>query len=216
MHALIALWFSWLKIWGYFGVVVLMALESTVLPVPSELVVPPAAFWAAQGQFNFWGVVLSAILGSYLGSILSYGLMRWAKDFIVRKFGGVPFVSDEKMKVLEAWVKRFGVPGVFFARMLPVVRHLISLPAGLFKMDFIQFSAATLIGSAFWCYVLALFGEKIIGPHPELMNSPEEMIAAVRTEAHGFLGAIIGFLILYIFVEWIRRRVLSRPASQSR
>ncbi len=192
-----------------------MALESTVLPVPSELVIPPAAFWAAQGKFNFWGVVLSAIVGSYIGSAISYGVMRWAQAFVARKFGGVPLVGAEKMKSLEAWVERFGAPGVFFARLLPVVRHLISIPAGIFKMNFARFSVATLLGSALWCYVLALFGEKIIGPHPELMNSPEEMIAAVRTEARGFLFAIVGFFILYVFVEFLRRRILTRPAKET-
>ena len=214
MHALIALWFSWVKVGGYWGVAGLMALESTVLPVPSELVIPPAAFWAAQGQLNFWGVVFAAILGSYVGSVLSYAVMRWAHGYVASKFGGVPLVSATKMKSLEAWVEKFGAPGVFFARLLPVVRHLISIPAGIFKMNFLRFSGATLIGASLWCYVLAYFGEKVIGPHPELLNSPEEMMLAIRSEARGFVFAIAALFVLYIFVRWIRRKIVSTSPSR--
>ncbi len=214
MHALIALWFSWLKSWGYFGVVLLMALESTIVPVPSELIVPPAAFWAAQGEFNFWGVVASAILGSYLGSIASYGVLYWAQKAIIKKFGRIPLVSAEKLKMLEAWVVQFGPAGVFFARLLPVVRHLISIPAGIFKMKFSHFSVATLAGSAVWCTILAWWGEKVIGPHPELMNSPEDLMRTVKTEMHGFIYGILAIVILYAVVQLIRRRLVTAPTTQ--
>lgn len=213
MHALIALWFAWLKSWGYLGVVILMALESTVVPVPSEMIVPPAAFWAAQGELNFFGVVVSAVIGSYLGSALSYAVMYWAQKAIIGRFGKIPFVGEEKSKLLEQWVLTFGVPGVFFARLLPVVRHLISLPAGMFKMNFLKFSIATIAGSTFWCFVLAWWGEKVIGPHPELMNSPEDLLRTVRTEMHGFVFAILGFAALYVVMLQVRRRLVKKAVT---
>ena len=87
MHALILIWFGWVRDWGYAGVVVLMALESTVFPVPSELVIPPAAYWAAQGRMSLVGVVLAGTLGSYLGSAASYWLALWGGRLAVTRFG---------------------------------------------------------------------------------------------------------------------------------
>ena len=90
LHGLIAFWFHLLEQWHYLGIVVLMALESSIVPVPSEVVIPPAAYWASQGKMNFWGVVLAGTIGSWIGSAISYGVARWLERAIVglgRSFG---------------------------------------------------------------------------------------------------------------------------------
>lgn len=209
LHEIITTWFNWVHDWGYWGVFFLMAMESTVLPVPSELVMPPAAYWAAQGQLNFWGVVAAGTFGSYFGSLASYLVcIRWGRKLLDR-FGKYFFLAEAKLQATEILFLKYGSAGVFFARLLPVVRHLISLVAGVFKMPFRTFSLVTLAGAGLWCYLLSLWGQKIIGAHPELLNSPEAMVHAVKAEMIGFVVATLIFLGLYIFVISLQRRLKS-------
>ena len=190
LHELIRIWFEWLQVGGYTGIVVLMAMESSIIPVPSEIVIAPAAFWAAQGRMSFVGVIIAGTVGSYIGSALSYC------------FAGVcsHFISAKKFEMGRHWVLRFGALGIFIARFLPVVRHLVSIPAGLFKMPFGRFSVATILGAGLWCWVLAWFGREVLGQHPELLESPEKMIAVIQSQMHWFLGAAIGLAVLYSVV----------------
>lgn len=214
IHELITIWFSWIYDWGYVGVFLLMAMESTILPVPSELVIPPAAFWAAQselnggasGQMSFYGVILAGTLGSYFGSALSYFIFQRVGKKLIDFAEKYLFVNKDKINMVEQIILTYGAPGVFISRLLPVVRHLISIPAGIFKMNFKKFSIATLTGSFFWCSVLAIWGEKIIGKHPELLNSPEEMMHVVRSELLVFVATIFAFGVLYGFVLWMKKR----------
>jgi membrane protein DedA with SNARE-associated domain len=127
---------------------------------------PPAAFWAAQGKMSFAGVVLAGTAGSYFGSLVNYWVSRWVGQPILVRYGRYVLISPDKLKLGEAWVSRFGVVGIFSARLLPVVRHLISIPAGVLKMPFAAFSAATIVGAGLWCAVLSWFGEAAIGSHP--------------------------------------------------
>ena len=133
MHHLISIWFHWVKDWGYLGVILLMAMESSIFPVPSEVVIPPAAFWAAQGQMSKWGVILAGTFGSWLGSAITYFLAAWLGRIIVVRWGKWFFISEEKLLRAEHFVHRYEAGGVFFARLLPVIRHLISIPAGLVR-----------------------------------------------------------------------------------
>src|SRR5678809_631860 len=146
-----AMWMRLSLEWGYSGVFLLRAIESTVFPLPSEVVVPPAAYWAQQGRFHFWGVVVAATLGSWAGAAISYWVARWAGRPIILKYGRYVFVPEKKWLLAEQWINRYSVVGVFFARLLPVVRHLVSLPAGAARMPFGRFSASTLLGSFVWC-----------------------------------------------------------------
>lgn len=190
-----------------------MAMESTILPVPSELVMPPAAYWAAQGHMNFWGVVAAGTFGSYFGSLISYVVcIRWGRK-LLNRFGKYFFMAEAKLQATETLFLKYGAAGVFFARLLPVVRHLISLVAGVFKMPFRTFSIVTLVGAGLWCYLLSLWGQKIIGSHPELLNSPEDMVHAVKAEMLGFVSAIMIFVGLYIFVIWLQRRLQTRRSK---
>src|SRR5215213_10816312 len=155
MHHLLEIWMGWVQHWGYWGIIVLMAMESSIFPVPSEIVIPPAAFLAAQGELSFAGVVLAGTVGSYLGSAITYWVARAVGRPVVIRYGKYFFMSGEKLERAEAWLARYEAGGVFFARLLPVIRHLISIPAGIVRMNFAVFSAVTITGSAIWCYILA-------------------------------------------------------------
>lgn len=210
LHDLIKLWFHWVEQWGYFGVFILMAMESSILPVPSEIVMPPAAFWAAQGRMSFWGVVAAGTAGSWVGSAASYGIARWLGKPFLKSFGKYIFMSPEKISIAEAWIKDFGVVGVFISRLLPVVRHLVSIPAGLLRMPFGTFSWVTLLGAGIWCTVLSWFGQQTIGQRPELLQSPDQMIQVMKDQLSWFVAAIAVLGFLYVVA---RRRSLGRRAS---
>ena len=206
LHELIKIWFNWVHDWGYWGVFILMAMESSIIPVPSELVMPPAAYWAAQGQMNFSLVVLAGTLGSYFGSVVNYILFRWLGTPFVEKYGRYFLISGEKYKAAQKWTKDFGTFGVFIARLLPVIRHLISIPAVILKMNFTNFSIATLIGAGLWCFILSWFGEKTLGAHPELLDSPEAMMHAIRGELVWFVIGILIFAALYLAVTIYKKK----------
>src|SRR5574337_1445590 len=143
MHQLLQTWFHWVLYGGYLGVIVLMALDSSPFPVAAEIVVPPAAFLAAQGRFSFAGVVLAGTVGSYLGASVNYWLSQWIGRPLVLRFGRFVLLTPRKLEDAERWLDRYEAGGVFFGRMLPVVRHLISIPAGIVRMNFAVFSVAT-------------------------------------------------------------------------
>ena len=196
LHSLIAIWFHWVQEWGYAGIILLMAMESSIFPVPSEVVMPPAAFLAAEGKLNIWLVILAGTFGSWLGSAITYGFSRWLGRPFVEKFGRYFFISLEKLDRAERFMLRYESSGIFFARLLPVVRHLISIPAGIVRMDFGKFSLMTIIGSFIWCAILSWYGKGIAERHPELMNNPTELVHAIKGESLGIVAgiAIIGAL----------------------
>ena len=163
MHAWIVIWFGLVRDWGYPGIVLLMAMESSVIPLPSEVVIPPAAYWAAQGKYSFWGVILAGTVGSYLGAAVMYWASRWIGRPLVVRYGKYFFIPESKLLRAERWLARYEAGGIFFARLLPVVRHLIGIPAGIVRMNFKTYSLMTIAGSALWCSVLAWFGAEVIG-----------------------------------------------------
>ena len=205
-HDLLRIWFHWVEAWGYWGVFILMAMESSIIPVPSELVIPPAAFWAAQGQMSFSGVILAGTAGSYFGSILNYWLSLGLGRPIVERYGKYVLLPKEKVALAEQWLREFGVLGVFIARLLPVVRHLISIPAGLLRMPVSPFSIATILGAGLWCTILAWFGQEIIGAHPEVLQTPEAMMGLIKSEMHWMVFAFLGLAALYGLVIMFKKR----------
>ncbi|MBI3534125.1 MAG: DedA family protein [Deltaproteobacteria bacterium] len=206
LHELIKIWFHWVEAWGYWGVFILMAMESSVLPVPSEVVMPPAAFWAAQGKMNFWLVVLAGTAGSYFGSLLNYLAARYFGFPLIKRFGKYLFLPPDKLELASNWVKAYGSTGIFIARFLPVVRHLISIPAGVFKMPMLSFSVATTVGAGLWCFVLSWFGNRVIGDAPELLNSPEDMVRVMKAKLIWFVAAIVILGVLYWIVLSFKKK----------
>jgi membrane protein DedA with SNARE-associated domain len=198
MHHLLETWFNWVLTGGYTGIVVLMAMESSILPVPSEIVIPPAAFLAAQGKLNPIGVVVAGTLGSYLGSAITYWASRFIGRPLIVKYGRFILLSPKKLERTEHWLARYQAGGVFFARLLPVVRHLISIPAGIVRMNFGLFSVVTIAGSALWCSILAYLGDKAYRLEPELLTNPEALMRFIHGQSRGILLVIALFAALYM------------------
>lgn len=187
---------------GYWLIAGLMALESTLVPIPSEFIIPPAAYLAnTQGQLTLVGVVLAGTLGSWVGATLMYWGARWLGRPLVLRVGPYVGVAAAKIQMAEAWCAHYGSAGVFFSRLLPVMRHLIGIPVGILRMDYRWYAAATLAGSLIWTSVLAWLG-RTVGEHPELLQGSLHrfflLVAAV--------GVVLAAL-YYFFVQ----RPLSRP-----
>lgn len=214
-HSLLKIWFHFVETWGYLGVFLLMALESSIVPVPSEIVMCPAAYWAAQGRMSFWGVVLAGTAGSWFGSIISYGVSRLVGEPFVRRYGKFILMPENKIAAMERWVSEYGVSGIFFARLLPVVRHLISIPAGILKMPVGAFSAATTAGAFLWCTVLSWFGMKVIGDSPQLLDSPAELAHALKAKMHLVVLAVVLFAAAYAAMTWLKKRASKTERSQA-
>jgi membrane protein DedA with SNARE-associated domain len=198
MHHLLETWFHWVLTGGYLGIVVLMAMESSIFPVPSEIVIPPAAFLAAQGKLSFTGVVVAGVLGSYLGSAITYWASRLIGRPLIVKYGRFVLVTPKKLEQAEQWLGRYEAGGVFFARLLPVVRHLISIPAGIVRMNFGLFSLMTIAGSALWCWILAYLGDKAYRLEPELLTSPDAVVRFIHGQSRGILLVVALFAALYM------------------
>ena len=183
-----------------------MAIESTVFPVPSELVIPFAAERAhTTGKMSVWGVVLAGTIGSWVGATIMYWVSRLAGRPLVLRYGRFFFISEEKVHAAERWAKRYGSAGVVFARLLPVVRHLIGIPMGIIEMDFKLYSIFTLVGSAAWCSVLAWLGVKV-GTDEQVLKGDLHRIVIWLVLALVVIGAAY-----YFFVH----RVMKKEASSA-
>jgi membrane protein DedA with SNARE-associated domain len=183
-----------------------MAMESSIFPVPSEVVIPPAAFLAAQGDLNFSGVVVAGTVGSYLGSAITYWIARWVGRPILMRYGKYFLMGPGKLERAEVWLARYEAGGIFFARLLPVIRHLISIPAGIVRMNFTVFSIMTTIGSAIWCYILALLGDKAYRVQPDLISNPDAMVAFIKSQSMWIVLLIVVFAALYLAVMRLSAR----------
>jgi membrane protein DedA with SNARE-associated domain len=153
---------------NYFTVALLMAIESTFLPLPSEVVIPFAAYKAAQGQLNIFGVVFFGTIGALCGSLINYFLARYLGRPLVYKFadsgiGRIFLLSKEKVEHAENYFIRNGKTSTFIGRLVPGVRHLISIPAGLAKMNLRDFMLFTFVGAGIWNIILAIVGYYLYG-----------------------------------------------------
>ncbi len=200
MHHLLEVWFRWVLDGGYWGIIALMAMESSIIPVPSEIVIPPAAFLAARGDLSFAGVILAGTLGSYLGAAISYWISLWLGRAFIARFGKFFFISEEKLDQAEIWLARYEAGGVFFARLLPVIRHLISIPAGIVRMNFWTFSAVTIAGSAVWCGVLAYLGARAFGAQPDLLRNPGGLMLLIKAQSHWLVLLVAALAVMYLLV----------------
>src|SRR5438270_4975206 len=212
LHSLFASWMQFVLDYGYLGIFVLMVFESTALPVPAEIVIPPAAFWAAQGKLNIWLVVLAATSGSWAGSALSYWISGKLGRPIVEKYGKFVHLSPERLKKADAWFEEYGGGGIFVARLLPAIRHLISIPAGLFRMNFTVFSLTTIAGAGVFNGALAWFGMRVIGDQPGLMKDPDALRKVLSSKSEWLIGFALVVAALYVLMTWMQRRAAAKRA----
>ncbi|QSA97196.1 DedA family protein [Methylococcus sp. EFPC2] len=191
---------------GYSGIFLLMAMESSIIPIPSEVVVPPAGYLAQQGQMNMGLVILAGTLGSLVGAYANYFVARHLGRPLVLKYGRYVWITEEHFERVEGFFKRHGEISTFIGRLLPVVRHLISLPAGLAGMNHLRFTAYTLLGSAIWVTVLAYIGYFI--------GANEALIEQYAKQA--VVDVIAASLALVAVYVWRHKRRIAREADQAR
>ena len=184
---------------GYGGVVLLMTVESSFIPFPSEIIIPPAAYLASQGQFNIFLVIMAGILGSLIGATINYILAMTLGRQIVyslvnKKIARLFLLSEEKIKKAEDYFLKYGSISTFLSRLVPAVRQLISIPAGFSRMNFKKFIFYTALGSGLWTLILALLGY--------FFGAEKELLHKLYTEAKVFtvLGAIV-IIVLFIIVS---------------
>jgi membrane protein DedA with SNARE-associated domain len=186
---------------GYLLIGLLMAMESSIIPLPSEFVIPPAAYLAhANGTFSLTGIVIAGTVGSWIGASVMY----WASFLLGRpllmRYGRYFLITPEKIEQAETWAAHYGTIGVFISRLLPVIRHLIGIPAGVCRMHFGWYSLATIVGSGIWCTVLVWVGVTA-GQDEQLMQGSLHRITLWLGGMTLFLGALY-----YFFVHRFMRR----------
>lgn len=195
---------------NYWTITLLMAIESSFIPFPSEIVVPPAAYRAAStGELNVWLVTLFATLGALIGALVNYYLALWLGKPIVYKFANSRFghmclIDQEKVETAEKFFNKHGVVATLIGRLVPAVRQLISIPAGLAKMSITKFIAFTTLGAGIWNAVLAALGwylESIV---------PEDQLISTVTEYSDTIGHTIIILVAlalgYIIYKGVKKK----------
>lgn len=151
---------------GYFGVLLLMAIESACIPLPSEIIMPFAGYLAYKGQFSLYWAATAGALGCNLGSLIAYEIGHYGGRPLVEKYGSYLLINRHDLELADRFFLKFGAPAVFIARLLPVVRTFIALPAGIARMPRFRFHVYTFAGSWPWCFMLAWVGMKL-GEHWE-------------------------------------------------
>jgi membrane protein DedA with SNARE-associated domain len=187
---------------GYPGIVLIILLENPFPPIPSEVVLPFGGFMTTTGTVTFVGVMVASTLGSVLGAVALYGLGAWfGRERIYRfvgRFQRYLSVTPEDVKKAEGWFERYGSLTVFFCRMVPVMRSIISIPAGLVRMNLVTFSLYTLLGSLIWNAILVGVGALLGASWPlvtEWVGYYQDVVIVV--------GAVVAVLVV---VYWFRRR----------
>lgn len=194
---------------NYWTIMLLMAIESSFIPFPSEVVVPPAAYMAAAtGEMNVWLVVFFATLGALIGAFINYGLALWLGKPIVYRFansrlGHMCLLDEQKVVKAEQFFVRYGAVATLVGRLVPAVRQLISIPAGLAKMNIAKFALYTSIGAGLWNCVLAALGYYLESVVPE-----EQLIETVTTYSHeiGYtIMAIVAVALVFILYKGLKK-----------
>lgn len=192
---------------GYVGIMLLMALESSFVPFPSEVVLPPAGYLAAQGRMNAPLAFAAGLAGSLIGALINYGLAAYLGRPLLRRYGKYLLIKETALDRAENFFKRHGEISMFIGRLIPVIRQLISLPAGFARMRLDRFVLYTALGAGIWCAILTyvgwLFGRNAtaIASLDELIESPE-----VRQYTGRAALILIPFIVAVIGVYLYRQR----------
>jgi membrane protein DedA with SNARE-associated domain len=195
---------------NYWTITLLMAIESSFIPFPSEVVVPPAAYEAAAtSELNVWLVIFFATVGAIIGALINYYLALWLGKPIVYKFANSRFghmclINQEKVDTAEKFFIKHGVIATLIGRLVPAVRQLISIPAGLAKMNLGKFVAFTALGAGLWNGVLAALGWYLEGIVPK-----DQLIGTVSEYGHEIGYVIIGCVVLalgYVIYKGVKKK----------
>lgn len=181
---------------NYFTIMLLMAIESSFIPLPSELVIPPAAWRAANGDLNIVLVVVFGTIGAMIGALFNYYLALWIGRPLVYKFadcrlGRLCLLDSEKVKKAEDFFIRRGNMSTLIGRLIPGVRHLISIPAGLVKMNMLNFLTYTAIGAGIWNIILATIGYLAHGQGDIINKYSSEISFGIMVLAILFVAYVI-------------------------
>lgn len=188
---------------GYLGIFLLMAMESSVFPIPSEVVMPPAGYLAQQGKMDMALVILSGTMGSLVGAYANYFAARFLGRPLLLKYGRYVWITEAHFDRVEDYFKQHGEISTFIGRLLPVVRHLISLPAGLAGMSHVKFTVYTLLGAAIWVSVLSWIGF-FIGENQDLI---------LRYSHQAVLDVVAFSALLAGIYIWLHKRKLARAVA---
>lgn len=168
--AVVALWIMGvISTLGYGGIVLLMAIESACIPLPSEIIMPFAGFLVHKGELLLWGVALAGAVGCVVGSIPAYYLGMYGGRPLVERYGKWVLISHHDLRLADRWFEKHGEIIIFIGRLLPAVRTFIAFPAGVARMHMGKFIAYTFVGSLIWCWLLAYAGMKT-GEHWESLK----------------------------------------------
>jgi membrane protein DedA with SNARE-associated domain len=205
MHELIQWLVNTIGAMGYTGIFLLMAMESSVFPIPSEVVMPPAGYLVHEGKMNMALVILSGTLGSLAGAYANYFVARWLGRPLVIKYGRYVWITEEHFNRVESFFLRHGEISTFIGRLLPVIRHLISIPAGIARMNHLRFTLYTAIGAALWVSVLSWIGY-LIGAEQDLI---------MRYSHQAVIGAVVfSAVLLSVYVAVHRRKSRKAEAEE--
>ena len=198
-HQIIGWIVDTVSLWGYPGIIVLMFLESSFFPFPSEVVIPPAGYLAAQGEMSLTLVIASGIIGSILGACFNYWLaVRWGRP-IFERYGRYFLISAKTLDRADLFFARHGHISTFIGRLMPGIRQYISLPAGLTRMNMPLFILFTALGAGIWVVILALVGY-FIGNNQQLIGQ----------YLHQIVWVVIGFclVVALIYYRFARKKAL--------
>jgi len=198
---------------NYPAILLLMLLESTVVPVPSELVVAPAAYHAASGELNVFLVVLFATIGADLGASINYFVALYVGRPVVYKFansklGKLCLLNQKKVEGTERYFDKHGVIATLTGRLVPGIRHLISIPAGLARMNYWKFLLYTTIGAGLWHAILAAMGWYLSTFVPE-----NELETTIKQYNHYIVGAIVAIVVLAI-AYFVVKSIINKKKSK--
>ena len=180
---------------GYGGIVLLMAIESACIPLPSEIIMPFSGYLVSTGEMNLWLVGLAGAVGCVLGSIVAYYAGAWGGRPFIEKYGKYILVSHHDLDLADRWFQRHGDITIFVGRLLPVIRTFIAFPAGISRMNLWRFNLYTFVGSYIWSLGLAWIGMKL-GEHWNTLG----------VYFHRF-DAVIGIVLLAGVIWYIRRHL---------
>jgi len=176
---------------GYMGIFLLMMIESSFIPFPSELVLIPAGYLAQQGEMNVFLIFIASLLGSLVGAFINYFLALFIGRELLMRYGKYFFISNSAMEKMERFFDAHGPISTFTGRLIPGIRQLISIPAGISRMSLLPFTLYTALGAGIWSMVLITLGY-VLGENKELITSYLHQITFVM------LGAIIVLITVYI------------------